>query len=317
MRQARTKRRKSQSSEAAEFFSLKRRSFLQRALEGDQPGARSVLNAALLQRTSTQDAYRYILIPALKELGDAWAKGKISIAQEHVATEVIATELSVLRSSLNCADANGLTAVFAALPGDLHTLGPRIVADYFLMNGWKVIFLGNNTPASEILDFARKHRVDVIGLATSTSKHAREVTDLIRKLRKLDPAPKILIGGRASAKLQRTAADQRADAFPIDAEHAVSEARRLMGKDTGPANLESLAREIGERITASRHRKGLSQLELSRSAGLDRAYLSAIENGKHNATIGALLQIANALALGLTDLIGGKAEHPNSSSQLE
>jgi len=60
---------------------------------------------------------------------------------------------------------------------------------------------------------------------------------------------------------------------------------------------------IGSRIQQKRKALGLSQSAAARLAGLDRAYLSAIENGKQNVTISGLLRIATALNTDIQSLL--------------
>lgn len=62
---------------------------------------------------------------------------------------------------------------------------------------------------------------------------------------------------------------------------------------------------LGERISLSRKKVGITQLQLSQISGLDRAYLSSIENGRQNITIGAIYKIALALQVRIEDLLVG------------
>ncbi|MBN8549063.1 MAG: cobalamin-dependent protein [Deltaproteobacteria bacterium] len=295
-----------ESSPREQNFQTTRAILLTAALQGQQDEVHAILGSAL-KKNSAKEIYLQVLVPTLQSLGTAWAKGEISIAQEHVATEAISSELSALRCTLAEAPANGHSALFAALPGDLHTLGPRMVADFFIMDGWKVSFLGNNTPASEIVSFAREHRVEVVGISVSSATHLKEVGELIAKLRRLPHAPKILLGGRAAAEFQKRSSSPQADAYPADAQQALTEARRLVGRTAAAQTLEEVARQIGARIRSERSKQSLSQAELSRQARLDRAYVSGLENGKHNATIGVLVQVASALGLSVQELLSGSA----------
>ena len=72
------------------------------------------------------------------------------------------------------------------------------------------------------------------------------------------------------------------------------------GRDPSLAQLLSV---IGSRVREARKDLGLSQTEVARSAGLDRAYLSSIEHGKQNVTVAALLRLANALGTGIDSLL--------------
>ena len=59
--------------------------------------------------------------------------------------------------------------------------------------------------------------------------------------------------------------------------------------------LNEFLTDLGTRVRDMRKTNRLSQVDLASAAGLDRAYLSGVENGKHNVTVGALLRLSAAL----------------------
>lgn len=63
--------------------------------------------------------------------------------------------------------------------------------------------------------------------------------------------------------------------------------------------------EVGNRIKEIRAEKNITQEELSKNSGLDRSYVSSIENGKRNSTIKAIDSIAKALGVSLSDIFKG------------
>jgi transcriptional regulator with XRE-family HTH domain len=71
------------------------------------------------------------------------------------------------------------------------------------------------------------------------------------------------------------------------------------------AGTDALTRLVGERVRALRGARGLSLSALAARAGLGKATLSGIESGRRNATLETLYAIAAALAVGLSELVGG------------
>ncbi len=65
-----------------------------------------------------------------------------------------------------------------------------------------------------------------------------------------------------------------------------------------------LYREIGEKVYLARRRNGYTQDQLSESTGLDRTYISQIENGKRNPSSKSLLELSRALGVGVGELLG-------------
>ena len=68
-------------------------------------------------------------------------------------------------------------------------------------------------------------------------------------------------------------------------------------------DLDILLKRIGSQILTLRKSRKWSQATLASKAGLDRAYISSLENGKQNMSIGALLRIANALEVHFCELV--------------
>ena len=67
--------------------------------------------------------------------------------------------------------------------------------------------------------------------------------------------------------------------------------------------LEQLLGRLALAVQSERKKRSWSQLELSNRAGLDRAYISGLENGKQNPTIGVVLKLATALGVKLDELL--------------
>lgn len=67
-------------------------------------------------------------------------------------------------------------------------------------------------------------------------------------------------------------------------------------------NLQNRLKNIGKNIREYRKKLNLSQIELAVEVGIDRAYLSEIENGRTNTSINILYAISDALKIDITDL---------------
>lgn len=69
--------------------------------------------------------------------------------------------------------------------------------------------------------------------------------------------------------------------------------------------MDNFAKRLGENISKIRKEKGLSQEELALRAGIDKSYISHVENGLKNITCYKLNQIAKALGVKITELLEG------------
>ena len=61
--------------------------------------------------------------------------------------------------------------------------------------------------------------------------------------------------------------------------------------------MKEISKKLGKNLKRIRTRKGMSQGDIYRSAGMDRAYLSSLENGKRNPTLSNIRKIAEALSV--------------------
>ncbi len=63
------------------------------------------------------------------------------------------------------------------------------------------------------------------------------------------------------------------------------------------------AQKLGRNLKRIRTQKGISQGDIVRSLGIDRAFVSNIENGKTNPTLATIAKLAKALGVPIEDLI--------------
>ena len=129
---------------------------LRRALdEFDEAAAQAALDR-LLAAFSTEAALREAVIPYLHELGERWARGESSVAQEHFATAILRGRLLGLARGWGAG--GGPLGLLACVPGDQHDLGLICFGLALRGHGWSITFLGPDTPASTLSDAARQLR---------------------------------------------------------------------------------------------------------------------------------------------------------------
>jgi transcriptional regulator with XRE-family HTH domain len=69
------------------------------------------------------------------------------------------------------------------------------------------------------------------------------------------------------------------------------------------ADMESEAQKLGKNLKRIRTKKGISQGDIVRSLGMDRAFISNIENGKTNPTLATITKIAKAIGVSVGELM--------------
>ncbi len=282
-------------------------SILSALLRGDEQTIGHMFDDLLAGGTSLQELFVDLISPAQSEIGELWLKGDVSIAQEHRATQILTDQLARIRTKSLSRKSLGLRAVICSLEGDFHSLGGRMASDLLINDGWNVDFLGANTPVDELIEYSKKVKADLIGISVTNSSFVVKAKETVEKIKKNLPDVKTIVGGRGVMK-QEDAAYIGADTVVMNGSSAISEARKVVGANSNQNGLFQVLAEIGGRIHYHRKAQKMSQEKLAQSSGLDRAYISSVENGKQNITIGALLKLSDALGIELSTLIVSNPE---------
>lgn len=149
------------------------RAALQRALEGyDEPTANSVFDR-LLATFGIDTVIVEIVLPVLRSLGEGWAEDRTTIAQEHFASNVLRGRL--LGLARGWGRGAGPLAVLASPSGEQHDL-PLILFGIALREaGWRIAFLGADTPIATIDSAIASVRTNAVVLNAVTSERLRAV----------------------------------------------------------------------------------------------------------------------------------------------
>jgi len=116
-------------------------------------------------RLSLEAVLTDVLVPTLRAIGDGWAAGTVTVAQEHYAANLIRARLLALSRGWD--RGVGPRALLACAPGDLHDL-PLICLGLALhRRGWRILFLGTDTPYDVVAVTARSEAPDLVVLASA------------------------------------------------------------------------------------------------------------------------------------------------------
>jgi methanogenic corrinoid protein MtbC1 len=140
------------------------------------------------------DIVHQIVLPVMREVGERWHSGQLSIAQEHMMSGLMHHLLGTLMGLYRPAS-NAVKIIFATPEGEMHVLG--ILAAAMLAGGVGLapIYLGPSLPPREIVHAARRSGAKVVVLQiTEPDVH---VPGQVRKiLSGLPPGVELWIGGR-------------------------------------------------------------------------------------------------------------------------
>lgn len=278
--------------------------YLNAILSGNRSDAVKIIFSSLKRGIDIYKIYIDIISESQSIIGEMWHKGIINIAEEHLATVTTLEVMDALRSNnLNNRKLIGFKAVVAPVEKDEHMVGSRMMSDFLIMDGWDVDFLGSATPVKDLVEFIKNKPVDLVVLSLTNIEYQSNAIIMIESLIDILPRPKILLGGLAVKNPKIKIKDMKCDSIALDILEGIKEARRLMGLSKVRLSLEEHLLVIGKQIRSIRITKQLTQKDLSKASGLDRTYISAVEQGKQNMTFGAIVKISDALDINVDDLI--------------
>jgi MerR family transcriptional regulator, light-induced transcriptional regulator len=134
----------------------------------DEPAAQAVLDR-LVSDLSLRTVLRDVVMPYLTELGERWERGTATVAQEHFATNIIRGRLAGLARGWG--NGHGPRAVLACPPGELHDLALMVFGIVLNRNGWRIDYLGMNTPIEELTRTVDARHPDLVVLATTVPEN--------------------------------------------------------------------------------------------------------------------------------------------------
>lgn len=176
--------------------------------------------------------YLDILAPMARRLGELWISDQCDFAR--VTVGMLGVQQLMRHFSLEFRGELGATpsnrrVLLAALPGEQHTFGVAMLAEFFRRDGWDVV---DEPPRSlgDLLDRVGGQPFQVVGLSLSHDGGLGALARAIRAIRRhsCNAAVGIMVGGAAFADHPRRAARVGADASATDPRLAVQQARNLL-----------------------------------------------------------------------------------------
>ena len=149
----------------------------------------------LLADYSTAAVLDGVVLPLLHEFGEGWERGEVSIAQEHFASNLLRGRLLGLARGWD--RGSGPRAVLACPPGERHDLGLIIFGLALREYGWRITFLGADTPADTVVDTARSIEPAAVVLAVADSSRLEAVKQTAGELSGLPLT--VWVGGAGAA----------------------------------------------------------------------------------------------------------------------
>lgn len=156
---------------------------------------------------------------AMHRVGDLWEEGKLSVADEHLATRAAVCALESFKDLIPREQAGeDRRAITCAVEDELHEVGALCAEVLLESEGWKVLNLGANTPFFALSDAVEKYKPELVCISSTTNlsrdRNAREYAQFQTLAR--SSQARIVLGGegfRPHSIRRRFPADLYADNF--------------------------------------------------------------------------------------------------------
>jgi MerR family transcriptional regulator, light-induced transcriptional regulator len=178
----------------------------------DEQAANTALDR-LFAAYTVETVLREVILPYLHRLGERWATGEVSVAQEHFASNLLRGRLLALAQGWG--QGRGPAAILACVPGEQHELGLLAFGVALRRRGWRITYLGTDSPIEAVADLSRSLLPTVVVLLSIGPQgfldHAPEIEQLAKQV------PVMIAGTGATPEVAQHTQTQVLDQDPVSA----------------------------------------------------------------------------------------------------
>ncbi len=208
--------------------------FVQLLLNDELEVAYAYIDSVRVRGVSLSGVYLELLAPAARKLGEMWEEDRVGFADVTVALCRLHDVIRTLGASQPPATdtlPQGRRALLIPMPGEQHSFGLVMVADFFRRAGWEV-WNDAVSSSSDLVSLVRHKWFTIIGLSVGCEAHLEGLASTIHSLRRAarNQSIGVMLGGSLIAKHPELAIQVGADATGKDAREAVMQADNLVGR---------------------------------------------------------------------------------------
>ncbi len=217
------------------------------------------------------------LMDGMNVVGDLFGSGKMFLPQVVKSARVMKRAVAYLTPYLEEAKQKSGSSekgkvLMATVKGDVHDIGKNIVGVVLACNNYEIIDLGVMVPANKILEEARKHQVDVIGLSGLITPSLDEMVHVAQEMEREGFTLPLLIGGATTSRVHT--AVKIDPAYPsgpvlhvLDASKAVNVVSKLLQQDRSAAQAYAKAtrQEYQELVVSRANRRSKEKISIEQA----------------------------------------------------
>jgi len=208
------------------------REFVRVVLDADDAGVLRYIAELQAGGVAVESIYLDLLAPTARALGEMWVDDECTFVDVTLGVsrlQLVLRDLSQMFVRDRAESALAGRVLLACMPGEQHSLGLFMVAEFFIRDGWGVR-VGPPLAEHDLLADVRSSWYDVVGFSVSCDSRIDQLKREIGRVRKASRNPRLLVmaGGNAFNVQPDLVARVGADASAVNAELAPERARQLM-----------------------------------------------------------------------------------------
>ena len=189
--------------------------FARLVLSPSEALALDCIEAIRMRGTSIESVYMELLAPAARVLGQFWEEDLCDFSEVTIGLGKLQQLLHRLSADLNRPDeraSNGLRILLLPAPGEQHTFGLSMVAEFFRRDGWDVSG-GPSEDQADCINLTRKEHFDIVGFSLAVEDHVDRLASYVSKVLEASRNKRvgIMVGGPVFALYPEYAARVHAD----------------------------------------------------------------------------------------------------------
>jgi 5-methyltetrahydrofolate--homocysteine methyltransferase len=191
------------------------------------------------------------LMDGMNVVGDLFGEGKMFLPQVVKSARVMKKAVAHLQPFIEAEKSGDSTSngkiLMATVKGDVHDIGKNIVGVVLQCNNFEVIDMGVMVPCAQILEAAKQHNVDMIGLSGLITPSLDEMVYVASEMERLGFDIPLLIGGATTSKAHTAVKIEQSYHGPVvyvpNASRAVGVCQKLISATTRDAYIAQLDQE--------------------------------------------------------------------------
>lgn len=167
-------------------------------LSGDSVECSQIASEFIKEKDDIYKFYLYIIQTSLYDIGTLWEEGKVSVAQEHLASAISTKIIASVSSTMTGNPIDKGKILVTSSSNEFHQIGAWMLSDILEIEGWNVRFLGANTPYEELFKLMKEFKPEILAISVTMPFSIEAIKDMIINVKSDEDLKetKVLVGGK-------------------------------------------------------------------------------------------------------------------------